>query len=348
MSTWPTLIALETAVPPLAISQQEYFETICAPFYENVPEAEDLFRSTGVRQRHLAWDPRPALAHGSPLTGDRMDVAEQALLELGRRSTAATVAQVDRSQISSFVMASCTAYAGPVPNLVLAGDLSLSPNLRLTFIGHMGCNAAFNAIKVAVDSIAARPDDYSLVNCTEVCTCHVRPEASKEQAVIHALFGDASASFVLASREKGAGPRILGSHTEIVYETGNAMTWRICNDGFRMDLSPYVPLLLGEKISGFVDQLLAPAGLSRQDVAHWGIHPGGPKIVELIGDRLDLSDAQMRPSLHVLGEYGNCSSTTVLLVLDQILKTDQPRPGDYGVLLGFGPGLTLEGLLLAF
>jgi predicted naringenin-chalcone synthase len=47
-------------------------------------------------------------------------------------------------------------------------------------------------------------------------------------------------------------------------------------------------------------------------------------------------------------EYGNCSSSTVLLVLEDILSRDQPRPGEYGVLMAFGPGLTMEGLLLRF
>jgi predicted naringenin-chalcone synthase len=50
----------------------------------------------------------------------------------------------------------------------------------------------------------------------------------------------------------------------------------------------------------------------------------------------------------VLGEYGNCSSTTVLLVLEELLKTDKPQKGEYGVMMAFGPGLTVEGMLVRF
>jgi predicted naringenin-chalcone synthase len=344
----PTILAVESAFPQLVLTQQEFFEQVCARFYRDIPNAEALFASTRVRKRHLAWDPRRGFDRGSPLTGERVALWEDAVLDLARRSAATLLASVERSRIGSFVMASCTGYSGPGPNLLLARDFGLPATLRHTFIGHMGCNAAFNAIKVALDGLAARPGEYVLVNCTEACTLHVRPEASPEQVVIHALFGDASASLLLAVEREGHGAQILNTHTEIDYDTSHAMTWRITDDGFRMTLSTYVPLILAERIAGFVDRLLAPAGLDRRQIRHWGIHPGGPKIVELIGERLELSGDQLRPAFHVLGEYGNCSSATILLILKEILETDQPEPGAYGVLMAFGPGLTLEGLLLRF
>ena len=39
---------------------------------------------------------------------------------------------------------------------------------------------------------------------------------------------------------------------------------------------------------------------------------------------------------------------TILLILEEILATDQPEPGDYGVLMAFGPGLTVESVLVRF
>lgn len=344
----PTVVALESAFPPLVLTQQEFFEQVCAPFYGDIPEAAALFASTTVLKRHLAWDPRGRFDQGSPSTGERIALWEEAVLDLARRATAPLLDRADRARIGSFVMASCTGYSGPNPNLLLARDFGLAATVRHTFIGHMGCNAAFNAVKVALDGLAARPGESILVNCTEACTLHVRPESSREQVVIHALFGDASASLLLAVAEEGSGPQVLNTHTEVDYGTSHAMTWRITDDGFRMTLSPYVPLILADRIAGFVERLLAPAGLDRRDVSHWGIHPGGPKIVELIGERLELSPRQLRPALHVLAEYGNCSSATILLILQEILATDRPEPGDWGVLLAFGPGLTLEGLLLRF
>ena len=49
-------------------------------------------------------------------------------------------------------MATCTGYAGPTPELLLARSVGLRRDLRRTLVGHMGCYAAFNALKVAADA----------------------------------------------------------------------------------------------------------------------------------------------------------------------------------------------------
>jgi predicted naringenin-chalcone synthase len=54
----------------------------------------------------------------------------------------------------------------------------------------------------------------------------------------------------------------------------------------------------------------------------------------------------MEHSRTVLRDYGNMSSPTILFVLDEIQRRGRPAPGDHGVLMGFGPGLTLEGAVL--
>jgi predicted naringenin-chalcone synthase len=342
----PTVVGLEVAAPPLVLEQDDFFETFFKPRYASVPGAADLFAASRVKRRHAAWDPRKTFLVGPPGLRARMEVWERVALELGRR-TAGALAREDRARIGSLVMASCTGYAGPSPDLLLAQELGLAPTLRRTFVGHMGCYAAFNALKVGMDGLAARPDEDVLVNCTELCMLHVSEEASKEQAVIHALFGDASATVRLRAARSG-GPQLVRSHAETVSNTMEAMTWRVLDDAFQMTLSPYVPFILSESIEGYVERLLGPAGLTRKDIRHWGIHPGGPKIVQLVADRLQLTAAQQRASWHVLAEYGNCSSATILLILKELMDADRPRPGEHGVLMAFGPGLTIEGMLLRF
>lgn len=115
-----------------------------------------------------------------------------------------------------------------------------------------------------------------------------------------------------------------------------------------MGLSPRVPVALRNQVSDAVVRLLAPHGLCVGDVAHWIIHPGGPSILQAIQGRLDLTEHQMRPSWEVLAENGNCSSATVLLILDRIMREGHARAGEWGVMMAFGPGLTLETVLLRF
>lgn len=342
------VVALQTAFPPDAVPQDAVFTDFYQDLYADVPNAKDIFANTQVRNRQMAWDPRVSVREGFPRMATRMRAWEEHILRLGRRCLSGVLDGVDAGRVGSFVMASCTGYAGPTPELLLAKEFGLSQGLRRTFVGHMGCYAAFNALKVALDALAARPDEDALMLCAEVCSVHIRPENSAEQAVIHALFGDAAAALLLSAREGADGPRVLRTHTRTHYPTTAAMTWRVEDDSFRMTLSPYVPTYLASAIRPFVEELLAPAGLGVADVHHWGIHPGGPKIIQLVGERLGLSEAALAASMRVLAERGNCSSSTVLLILDDIMRVARPGPGEYGVLMAFGPGLTMESALIQF
>ena len=71
------------------------------------------------------------------------------------------------------------------------------------------------------------------------------------------------------------------------------------------------------------------------------MHPGGPRILDVVRDELGLTEEQMATSRRVLAEHGNCSSATVLLVLEELADVDGPV-----VAMAFGPGLTLYAALL--
>jgi predicted naringenin-chalcone synthase len=344
----PTIISLSTTFPELSLTQEELWIGLLRDWYRDVPNAERIVFGTQVQKRYFSWDPRVELSHGPVGTGDRAEVFERVVLDIGARSIEPVLADADRGRVGSFVMASCTGYMGPTPDLLLAYRLGLRSSLRRTFIGHMGCFAAFNVLKVATDSLKARPDEYVLANCTELCSLQFRPDPTAEQAVIHGLFGDASTSALIGLAPPGSGVQILGSHTEQLSGTQELMTWSVKNDGFFMTLSPYVPLVLSEHIHGYLADLLGPAGLDVSDIAHWVIHPGGPRIIEVMAKELQLTDEQTRASTHVLAAHGNCSSATVLMVLEEVLRADRPAPGDFGVMLAFGPGLTIEGMLIRF
>jgi alkylresorcinol/alkylpyrone synthase len=48
----------------------------------------------------------------------------------------------------------------------------------------------------------------------------------------------------------------------------------------------------------------------------------------------------------VLRDYGNCSSPTVLLVLERMMADGDFQAGDHVLAMAFGPGLTLYAALL--
>lgn len=85
----------------------------------------------------------------------------------------------------------------------------------------------------------------------------------------------------------------------------------------------------------------------------WAVHPGGPAILSQIEAKLKLSSDKMQGSRDVLSEYGNMSGASVLFALDQIrhrsLKMGAATLGEgseFGFFIGFGPGLTLEVIVL--
>jgi predicted naringenin-chalcone synthase len=108
-----------------------------------------------------------------------------------------------------------------------------------------------------------------------------------------------------------------------------------------MGLSPRVPDVLARHVGDVVAELLDGAGLRVEDVAGWAVHPGGPRILDVVRDELGLTEEQMGASRRVLAEHGNCSSATVLLVLQELAGVDGPV-----VAMAFGPGLTLYAALL--
>lgn len=345
----PRIAALATALPATSLSQAALYERIYRQAFAGSGRAARLFHGVGVQRRHGVFLPASADELQGLSTARRMQLWKAGAMELGRRCIGTVLERLPRDALGSFVMASCTGYDTPSPDILLAREFELPRGLRRTFIGHVGCHAAFTAIKVGLDALAARPDQAALIHCTEISSAHMRTcEAGTDQIVTQALFGDASAALVLSADASHGGPELLQAHTESLPEHHDQLGWTILDDGFRMSLSPQLPSTIAHAVPGFVERLLAPWQMRPGDVAHWGIHPGGPKIVELVARALLLPAGRADSSLGVLADHGNCSSATILLILERMLKVERPRPGSFGVLLGFGPGLTLEGLLLRF
>ena len=349
----PTLLGMASAHPPFEVTMQESWDLLFQHMSPQVRFGKRIIESTAVQKRHIMWDPNTLQEVCTMLTGDRMAAHADAVKDVASRSISQAINGFDKDRVGSFVMACSTGYVNPGPDLLLAKELGLRSDLRRTFIGHMGCYAAFNVIKVAMDSLAARPDELVIGNCTELSSAHVRDspmpdEDPTESLITQALFGDASVSMLMGSAPDGAGVQFLRTHTEQLYDQDQMMSLNIGNQSFWMTLAAGVPAVLQENIEGFLVKLLQPLGLSAADISHWAIHPGGPKILRVLGKQLALQPEQLRASWDVLANAGNCASATVLLVLENILRVDKPRPGEYGVMLAFGPGLTIEGGVVRF
>ena len=114
-----------------------------------------------------------------------------------------------------------------------------------------------------------------------------------------------------------------------------------------MTLSSYVPKLIQRGIRHLTDGLLDSLPVQLADIRHFAIHPGGRKILETIETELGLTREDNRHAYRVLRDYGNMSSATVLFVLREVLAHTTPADNGAPVLsFAFGPGLTMEAMLL--
>ncbi len=341
------------------MDQQELWDDFFAAHFARPDGSEDrraarIWRSAGVTTRHGVVDPRVEDVTGWT-TAQRMRRFVQEALPLGKGAVGAALgrADVDPARIGMFAVASCTGYATPGLDIVLARDLGMPDDVARLAIGHMGCYAALPGLVTVADSALARGLPGVLL-CAELTCLHAQPTlditttSGVEQLVAHALFADAAAAAVVLPGDTPglpAGLEILDSAVHTDVDTAALMTWDITDTGFRMGLSPRVPSVLARSIRPVLDRLLARHDATVADVAGWAVHPGGPAVLDVVAQRCGLPDDALDASRAVLAENGNCSSATVLMVTDRLLATRTFADGDLVVLVAFGPGLTLHTVL---
>jgi predicted naringenin-chalcone synthase len=319
--------------------------------------AKRIFANSGVVTRHGVVNPLIEDVTGWS-TMRRMQRYLAEALPLGKEAASAALASagVAAADIGLFVVCSCTGYVTPGLDILLARDLGFAPDTQRVFVGHMGCYAALPGLGTAGDFVSARGRP-ALLLCAELTSLHLQPTTSDPQQIVaHALFSDAAGAVVLVPGQtsgyalrsghglrSGYAVREVAAVTDTT--TADQMTWDVTDLGFRMGLSHKVPDVLAAHVGPFVTDLLHRHDLTLADVDGWAVHPGGPRILDVVQRELGLTEADMAASRGGLAAHGNCSSATVLLILDELLNAASPP--DRVLALAFGPGLTLYAALLS-
>ena len=78
------------------------------------------------------------------------------------------------------------------------------------------------------------------------------------------------------------------------------------------------------------------------------MHPGGRRIIENVRDALELDDEDASSSWRVLAEHGNVGTPSILYVLQDTIERAQPGPGERGLAVTVGPGVTVGLMLLGW
>ena len=335
---------LASAVPS-EVSQQELWDLFFADHYDGDRRAERIWNRVGVQRRHAALIPfkEDVRQWG---TGARMQRFPEEAVPLGREALDACLHDADLGpeDVDLLTVVTCTGYGTPGLDVLLARDIGLRDDVQRLQIGHMGCYAALPALAAVSDAVTAR-DRVGVLVSVELPSLHVQPPGhGLDQIVAHALFADAAAAVSMTPGKSGLRFVDIAAVTDTA--SADLMTWDVTDLGFQMGLSPRVPDVLRRHAAPLVERLLAPYGLRTADVSGWAIHPGGPRILEVVADELGLDGSEIGESAGVLASFGNCSSATVLLVLQELVARRSLEAGDPVVAMAFGPGLTLYAALL--
>ena len=264
---------------------------------------------------------------------DSMPLAEAALADLGRRLN-----RDWRHGLTHLILVCCTGFEAPGLDQRLMERFGLDSALERTVVGFMGCNAAFNALKLARHIVRSEPASRVLVLNIELCTLHMQETDNLAQALCFMLFADGCTASLVSAEPRGL--ELERFSAALLPDAMDQITWHIGDDGFDMRLSGQVPSTILTHLPSHLAALLGQR--PQEEVELWAVHPGGRSILDAVQYSLSLHDDILAPSREVLRDCGNMSSATVMFVLARLLA--QPSRGRAGVGLGFGPGIGVESL----
>lgn len=96
-------------------------------------------------------------------------------------------------------------------------------------------------------------------------------------------------------------------------------------------------------ITGEISKILASHGLSPDDVGHYVLHQANLRIIESARRKLKQAPEKVP---HSIERYGNTSSASIPILLDELNRAGVFTDGETVVLCGFGAGLTTGTCLL--
>jgi predicted naringenin-chalcone synthase len=360
------ITSIGTAVPSNRFSQSVLSDFMIKAMqldYASSRKLSTIFRSSGISFRHSVlsdYGKREDFTFYSnsgdfepfPSTKQRIEEYRKHALALSKNAILdCTSKRKDFTfeSITHLIIVSCTGMYAPGLDIDIVRELGLSSNVQRTAINFMGCYAAFNALKNGDAFCKSNPQAKVLIVCTEMCSLHFQKEGTEDNLLSNGLFADGAAALLLeANPAKGFNLSPIAFHNGLTFTHEQHMAWDVGNFGFEMKLSSYVPDVIQGGIRKLTSEMLEKINRKINDIKYFAIHPGGKKILEVIEKELGITKKQNQPAYHVLSNFGNMSSPTVLFVLNEIFKNLGEADHHSNILsFAFGPGLTMESILFS-
>ena len=336
---------------------------------------ERLHANAGVDTRHTVFPLAEYGALGATPNDRYIDEATA----LGERALRAALAEsgLAPADLDLLIVTSVTGVAVPSIDALLMPRLGLRADVKRLPVFGLGCVAGAAGLARLHDYLLGWPGHAAALLAVEVCSLSL-PLASVTTAdlVASALFGDGAVALVATGtraprrpRRRSPGqdrvsrtlqtapaaqavprlprlPRVVATRSEVYPDSEEALGWRLGPDGFRIVLTAELSEVVERRLSGSVTGFLAEHGLTSDDIATWICHPGGPKVLDAAQRALKLPTDALASSRRSLAQAGNMSSASVLHILELTVADDAPAAGSFGMMIGLGPGVSAELVLL--
>nr|ASK51798.1 putative chalcone synthase [Muscari armeniacum] len=367
------VLGIGTANPTCVVEQStlpEYYFRITNS--EHMVQLKDKFRricESSKIDRRYTYD-LEAMVKESPAVGQygaasldaRQKLADVMIPALGAQ--AATKAISDwggpMSEITHLVVCNSSGASMPGADYEIIKMLGLPLSTKRFMLYMQGCFGGGTALRLAKDLAENIPASRVLVVCSEPisisgfngpCKDHI------QNLVVQALFGDGAGAVVV-----GADPRpdverllfeIVWTSQNIIQGSDGVIQGKLRESGLMLSLQPEIPLHIAGSIGGLVKEALGSAGISDVNGAFYVVHTGGRAILDAIEMALGLTKEKLAVSREMLRDYGNMSSASVFFVMEAMRRRSEEKQLvtvgeglEWGLLIGFGPGITVETIVL--
>ncbi len=293
---------------------------------------------TGIEARHvLAAD-----QSGSDLA---TEASLQALQRVGLTS----------EDLSHIMLATCT------PDTLCPGDActlarKLTAKPRMAFDLGAACSGFMYGLHVGRSLLVTEPQSRVLLACVEALSRRMNWK-DRSSCV---LFGDGAGSVLLTkeplpqanvsaqllSLDFGTDCRyddliVVGGGTQHEYLLGET----IREDFFLSLKGREVFKLAVRNMVSVAKSATEQAGLNLSDIDLLVPHQANLRIIEAVGERLDITGDRVFVNVQ---KYGNTSAASIPLALAEALESKRIQPGMKVLLVSFGAGLTWSGAVLQF
>ncbi|XP_045811793.1 chalcone synthase 5-like [Trifolium pratense] len=367
-----TILAIGTANPPNCIEQSTFSDfyfritnnehkTELKQKFQRMCDKSTIKRRYAYLTEEIVKDNPNFCAYTAPSFDARQEIMVVEIPKLAKEAAVKAIKEWNQPKSKITHLIFCTFSGGDIPgaDYQLAKLLGLHPNVKRYMMYQQGCFGGGTVLRLAKDLAENNKGARVLVVCSEVTAIAFcgPSETHLENLVGQALFGDGAAAVIVGSDllpeiEKPLFEIVKTAQT-FVPDSEEAIFAHQREAGLKFHIGRNVSEVVSKNIEKALIAAFKPLGISDYNSIFWIAHPGGPAILDQVERKLGLMPEKMRATREVLSEYGNMSSASVLFILD-VMRTkssqDQLKTTgeglDWGVLFGFGPGLTIETVVL--